>query len=100
MLLFIVFSIGMSWMASHIFLLSVWFALCQVSISVKLIHACYIHWCSIVEVVVGMLCVPSLWLLLGHVCIVLIRIKYFSVSRCLSLFAAAMSASVLCVCSS
>ena len=34
------------------------------------------HWCSIVEVVVGMLCVPSLWLLLGCVCIVLIRIMY------------------------
>ena len=81
-------------------LLSVWFAWCQVFVSGKLIHACYIHWCSTVEVVVGMLCVPSLWLLLGHVHIVLTRILYFSVSRCLSLFAAAKSASVLCVCSS
>ena len=57
-------------------LLSVWFAWCQVFVSGKLIHACYIHWCSIVEVVVGMLCVPSLWLLLGCVHIVLIRILY------------------------
>ena len=32
--------------------------------------------CSIVEVVVDMLCVPSLWLLLGCVRIVLIRILY------------------------
>ena len=45
-------------------LLSVWFAWCEVFVSGKLIHACYIRWCSIVEVVVGMLCVPSLWLLL------------------------------------
>ena len=66
----------------------------------KLIHACYIHWCLIVEVVVDMLRVPSLWLLLGRVRIVLIRIMYVSVSRCLSLFAAAISACVLCVCSS
>ena len=43
-------------------LLSVWFARCQVVISGKLIHACYIHWCSIVEMVVDMLRVPSLWL--------------------------------------
>ena len=41
-----------------------------------------------------------MWLLLGCVRIVLIRITYFSVSRCLSIFAAAISASVLCVCSS
>ena len=40
-------------------LLSVWFAWCQVFASGKLIHACYIHWCSIVEVVVGM-CAKSL----------------------------------------
>ena len=39
---------------------SVWFAWCQVFVSGKLIHACYIHWCSIVEVVVDMLHVPSL----------------------------------------
>ena len=52
-------------------LLSVWFVWCQVFISGKLIHACCIHWCSIVEVVVGVLCVPSLWLLLGRVRIVL-----------------------------
>ena len=57
-------------------LLSVWFAWCQVFVSGKLIHACYIHWCSIVEVVVDMLRVPSLWLLLGCVRIVLIRILY------------------------
>ena len=56
-------------------LLSVWFAWCQVFVSGKLIrHACHIHWCSVVEVVVDMLRVPSLWLLLGCVCIVLIRI--------------------------
>ena len=54
-------------------LLSVWFAWCQVFVSGKLIHACHIHWSSIVEVVVGMLHVPSLWLLLGYV---LIRILY------------------------
>ena len=41
-------------------LLSIWFAWCQVFISGKLIHVCYIHWCSIVEVVVDMLRVPSL----------------------------------------
>ena len=57
-------------------LLSVWFARCQVFLSGKLIHASYIHWCSIVEVVVDMLHVPSLWLLLGCVHIVLIRILY------------------------
>ena len=59
-------------------LFSVWFARCQVFVSGKLIHACYIHWCSIVEVVVDMLRVPSLWLLLaiGCVCIVMIRILY------------------------
>ena len=68
-----VFSIGMLWMVS---LLSVWSAWCQVFVSGKLIHACYIHWCSIVEVVVDMLRVPSLWLLLGCVSIVLIRILY------------------------
>ena len=38
------------------FLLSVWFAWCQVFVSGKLRRACYIHWCSIVEVVVGMYC--------------------------------------------
>ena len=77
------FSIGMSWMVSHTLyiLLSVWFAWCQVFVSGKLIHACYIRGCSIVEVVVGMICVPSLWLLLGCVRIVLIRIMYFFVSR-------------------
>ena len=53
-------------------LLSVWFAWCQVFISGKLIHACYIHWCSIVEVAVDMLRVPSLWLLLGCVRIVIL----------------------------
>ena len=57
-------------------LLSVWFAWCQVFASGKLIHACHIHWCSVVEVVVDMLRVPSLWLLLGCVRIVLIRILY------------------------
>ena len=57
-------------------LLSVWFAWCQVFISGKLIHACYIHWRSIVEVVVDMLRVSSLWLLLDGVRIVLIRILY------------------------
>ena len=64
-------------------LLSVWFAWCQVFVSGKLqlIHAYYIHWCSIVEVVVDMLFVPSLWLLLGYVHIVLIRIFVFSVSK-------------------
>ena len=36
-------------------LLSVWFAWCQVFVSGKILHACYIHWCSVVEVVVGML---------------------------------------------
>ena len=36
-----------------------------------------------------MFCVPSLWLLLGCVDIALMRIMYFSVSRCLSLFATA-----------
>ena len=56
----------------------------------------------IVEVVVGMLCVPSLWLLLCCVCIVLIRSLYFAVSRSkryLSIFAAAhyICASVVCV---
>ena len=45
---------------------------------------------AIVEVAVGMLCVPSLWLLLHCVRIVLIRILYFSVCRMKeSLFAAA-----------
>ena len=39
-------------------------------------HACYIHWCSNVEVVVDMLHVPSLWLLLDCVHLVLIRILY------------------------
>ena len=74
-------------MVSHIFCL-VW---CQVFVSGKLIDACYIHWCSIVEVVVDMLHVPSLWLLLGCVRIVLIRILYslFLGERYLSLFAAA-----------
>ena len=62
-------------------LLSVWFAWCQVFISGKLIHACHISLRSIVEVAVGMLCVPSLWLLLRCVCTVLIRILHFSVSR-------------------
>ena len=72
-----VFSKGcLAWMVHIAILLSVWFACCQVFVSGKLIviHACYIHWCSIVEVVVGMLCVPSL--LLGCVHIVLIRIWY------------------------
>ena len=49
-------------------LLSVWFSWYQVFVSGKLIHACYIHWCSIVEVVVDMLVVPSLWLLYLAVC--------------------------------
>ena len=62
----------------------------------KLIHACCIHWGAIVEVVVGMLCVPSLWLLPGCVRIVLIRIMYFVVSRCLSLFAAGKCKCFLC----
>ena len=57
-------------------LFNAWFAWCQVFVSGKLIHARYIHWCSIVEVVVGMLRVPSLWLLLGCVRIVLMRILY------------------------
>ena len=79
-------------------LLSVWFAWCQVFISGKLTHACYICWCSIVEVVVGMLCVPSLWLLLRCVRIVLIRILDFSISRRRSF--SSLSASILFVCSS
>ena len=58
-------------MVSHIF------SWCQMFVSGKLIHACYIHWCSIVEVVVDMLRVPSLWLLLGCLRIVFV----FSVSR-------------------
>ena len=37
---------------------------------------CMLYWCSIVELVVDMLRVPSLWLLLGCVHIVLIRILY------------------------
>ena len=54
-----VFSIGVLWMVSHI-LLSVWFAWCLVFVSGKLICAGYIHWCSIVEVVVCMfMCVNS-----------------------------------------
>ena len=52
---------------------SVWFAWYQVLIYFR--EACYIHWCSIVKVVV-MLRVPSLWLLLGCVRIALIRILY------------------------
>ena len=60
-------------------LLIVWFAWCKVFISGKLI-LCYISWRSIVEVVVGMFCVPSLWLLIRCVCIFSIRILYFSVS--------------------
>ena len=39
-------------------------------------HVISTAWCSIVEVVVDMLHVPSLWLLLGCVHIVLIRILY------------------------
>ena len=58
-------------------LLNVWFAWCQVLVSWRLTHACYIHWYSIVEVVVDMLCVPNLWLLLGYVRIVFIRILYY-----------------------
>ena len=83
-------------------LLNVWFAWCQVFVSGKLIHACYIHWCSIVEVVVGMLCVPSLWLLLGCVRIVLIRILYslFLMKEVSITICSSLSASVLCVCSS
>ena len=42
-------------------LFNVWLAWCQVFVSGKLIHACYIHQCSIVEVVVDMLCVPGLF---------------------------------------
>ena len=57
-------------------LLSVWLAWCQMFVSGKLIHACHIHWCSSVEGVGGMLCVPSLWLLLGCVRTVLLRILY------------------------
>ena len=30
-------------------------------------YACYIHWCSVAEVVIDMLRVPCLWLLLGCV---------------------------------
>ena len=74
MFILAVFSIGMLWMVSHYILLSVWFAWCQVSVSGKLIR--YIHWCSIVEVVVDMLRVASLWLLLGCVRIGLVRILY------------------------
>ena len=89
-------------------LLNVWFAWCQMFVSGKLIHACYIYCCSvveIVEVVVDMLRVPSLWLLLGCVRIVLIRIlyslflalkRYVSITICRS----SLSASILCVCSS
>ena len=91
-----VFSIGKSCMDGFTYILrSVWFAWCQVFVSGKLIHACYVHWCSIVEVVVGMLCV---WLLLGCVCIVLIRSLY-SLFLIRSLYSS-LSASVLCVCSS
>ena len=78
-------------------LLSVWR---QVFVSGKLIHACYIHWCSIVEVVVGMLCVPSLWLLLGCVRIGLIRNLYalFLDERGIYHYLLQLtSASVLCV---
>ena len=81
-------------------LLSVWSAWCQVFVSGKLIHACYIHWCSIVEVVVDMLCVPSLWLLLGCVHIVLIRILYSLFLDEQAICCSSLSASVLCVCSS
>ena len=49
-------------------LLSVWFAWCQVFISGKLIHACYFHWCSIVEVVVDMLRVPSTYVAVTWLC--------------------------------
>ena len=59
-------------------LLNVWFAWCQVFVSWRLTHACYIHWCSIVEVVVGMLCVLNLWLLLGYMRIVLNFVFSFS----------------------
>ena len=79
-----VFSIGMD--GFTYILLSVRFAWCQVFVSGKLIHACHVHWCSVVEVVVDMLHVPKLWLLLGCVRIVLIRILY-SLFLYLSLFA-------------
>ena len=55
-------------------LLSVWFAWCQVFISGKLIHACYIH-ALVFNCRGGVMC-ASLWLLLGCVRIVLIRILY------------------------
>ena len=90
------FSIGMLWMISHIFCLV--YGLHGIRCSFQEADTCMLY--PLVEVVVDMLCVPSLWLLLGRVCIVLIRIMYVSVSRCLSLFAAAISACVLCVCSS
>ena len=59
-------------------LLSVWFAWCQVFVSGKLIHACYIHWCSIVEVVVDVTCAKSVVVtsLCAH-----LRILHFYVSR-------------------
>ena len=82
-------------------LLSEWFAWCQVFVSGKLIHACHIHWCSVVEVVVDMLRVPSLQLVFGCMRIVLINNLYslfldeeVSITICCS----SLSASVLCVC--
>ena len=89
MFLFIIlafFSIRMLWMVSHIFCLVAWY---QVFISGKLIHAFYIHWCSIVEVVVGMLCAPKSVAVTWLCAHCFDKNFVFSVSRYLSLFAAA-----------